>query len=133
MVCLASEKLQLAYKDGTRVGTLDLTRPLALRWPAWFPRTDADKQTAANTLKTLVEAGITTATKIAAADYDIEDAAAERAPIRAESRPSGGFPYHPLLREDLPLDMLRDMCPWPAWACLTGACFSDRCISEVFA
>jgi hypothetical protein len=82
MVCRASEKIALTYKDGAKVGALKPAAPLALRWPAWFPRTDDDKQTAANTLKTLVEAGILsreTATKIAAANYDIEDIAAERA------------------------------------------------------
>ncbi len=94
MVCRASEKIALTYKDGAKVGALKPSAPLALRWPAWFPRTDDDKQTAANTLKTLVEAGIisaATATKIAGADYDIEDIEAERAhcataPVEANGR-----------------------------------------------
>jgi hypothetical protein len=88
MVCRASEKIALSYKDGSKVGALKLSAPLALRWPAWFPPTAEDKQTTANTLKTLVEAGILsreTATKIAAADYDIEDVEAERAHCTEQS------------------------------------------------
>jgi hypothetical protein len=87
MVCKASEKIALVYKDGSKVGELKLEAPLALRWPAWFAPTSTDRMDEATTLKTLVEAGIIsrqTATRIIAADYDIEDVEAERLLVDGE-------------------------------------------------
>jgi hypothetical protein len=81
MVVKAADKLALTYKDGSKVGKIALTAPLALRWPAWYQPTTTDMQTTANTLRTLCDAGLMsrlTAIKVLCAQYDIEDAEAEK-------------------------------------------------------
>ena len=80
MVVRASNSISLVFKDGTKVGKFDQKRP-TLRWPKWFAPTLADQQARATTLKTLCDAGLLsreTAIKILCAEYDIEDAAAEK-------------------------------------------------------
>lgn len=81
MIVLASEKRSLKFKDGTDVGKL-AGDGLALRWPRWYQPTASDQQETASTLSTLVDSSIIsleTATKVVAADYDVEDVGAERA------------------------------------------------------
>ncbi|OYV96074.1 MAG: hypothetical protein B7Z62_08865 [Deltaproteobacteria bacterium 37-65-8] len=87
MIVKASQKVPLVLKNGTKIGSLDDTKPLALRWPQWFAPTYADKQSQAGTLSTARGAGILsqeTAIKSLAADYDIEDVQAEIAQIKAD-------------------------------------------------
>ncbi len=81
MVVKASNKLDLVFKDGTKVGKLNQTEPLSLRWPGWFQPTPDELMNRATTLVKLCDAGLLsreTAIKILAADYDIEDAEAEK-------------------------------------------------------
>ncbi len=80
MIVLASQKISLIFKDGSKVGALKPATPISLRWPAWFAPTQDDLMNMANTLRTLIDAGILsrqTAVKIIASAYDIEDAEAE--------------------------------------------------------
>lgn len=87
MIIKASEKLPLAYKDGSKVGKLAIEGQISLRWPAWYQPTATDRQATAETLRSLIEGGVMsgeTATKAIAADYDIEDIPAERALIAKE-------------------------------------------------
>ena len=84
MIVKAADKIPLIYKDGSKVGRLGSDKPITLRWPAWYANTATDKQTIACTLTTLADAGQIsqeTAIKTIAADYDIEDVAAEVALI----------------------------------------------------
>lgn len=79
MIVKASAKIQLSFKDGTKAGKLS-DDAISLRWPAWYQSTPSDRQSDANTLKTLTDASLMsaeTATKAVAADYDIEDVPAE--------------------------------------------------------
>lgn len=81
MVVRASNKMTLKFKDGTAVGKFDESKPLSLRWPKWFAPTMQEMQSRASTLKTLCDAALMsreTAIKILAAEYDIEDPAAEK-------------------------------------------------------
>lgn len=81
MVVKASAKFDLVYKDGTQVGKLDASKPVSLRWPGWFKPTPDELMNRATTLSKLCDAGLlsrATAIKILAADYDIEDAEAEK-------------------------------------------------------
>ena len=87
MIVAASKKYPLMLKDGTKLGELDGTKPLSLRWPAWYAPTYADKQSQAETVSTLRGAGALsqeTTVKTIATDYDIEDVAAEIALINAD-------------------------------------------------
>ena len=81
MVMRASEKIKLTFKDGSKVGNLDNSTPVSLRWPSWYAPTMSDLQSRANTLKTLCDAGLLsreTAIKILSVEYDIDDPAAEK-------------------------------------------------------
>lgn len=87
MVVKASEKIALTAKDGSKFGKLCKDMPLALRWPAWYAATASDRQSEAVTLSALKSAGLLsqeTAIKTLAAEYDIEDAAAEMERIGAD-------------------------------------------------
>ncbi len=87
MVCRASEKIALRFRDGSKVGELKLATPLALRWPAWFPPTQDDLARLATTLRTLIDTGIMsrkTAIHAIAAAFDIEDVEAECALAESE-------------------------------------------------
>jgi hypothetical protein len=81
MLAKAADKFDLVFKDGEKVGTFDIAEGIALRWPQWYAPTMNDMQTRANTLSKLCDSGLLsreTAIKILAAEYDIEDAAAEK-------------------------------------------------------
>jgi hypothetical protein len=81
MIVKASNKIALTFKDGTKVGRLEASKPLSLRWPAWFAPAMADMQARATTLRTLCDAGLMsreTAIKVLAEEYDIADPAAEK-------------------------------------------------------
>jgi len=92
MILRASDKLGgLLYRDGTKMPRLDTSKPLSLRWPAWFTPTTQDMLDTASTLKILVSGGMLsreTAIKVLAAQYDIEDAKAEKVLIEAEMKVS---------------------------------------------
>ena len=82
MILKAADKIPLVFKDGTKVGKIELPagQQLALRWPAWYQPTASDMQQVAQTLQALVNTGIIsrqTAIKVIAAQYDIEDTEAE--------------------------------------------------------
>jgi hypothetical protein len=82
MIARASQAFALTFKDGEKVGKIDLKAGISLRWPAWFPPTMSDMMNRASTLRTLCDSGLLsreTAIKILAAEYDIENAAAEKA------------------------------------------------------
>jgi len=81
MIVKASAKFKLKV-GGKEIEELKQDQNLTLQWPAWYAPTITDMQTRANTLKTLCDSGLLsreTAIKILAAEYDIEDAAAEKA------------------------------------------------------
>jgi hypothetical protein len=81
MIVRASSKMSLTFKDGTKVGEFDASKPLTLRWPKWFAPTLQDMMNRANTLRTLCDAGLMsreTAIRVLAEEYDIEDTAAEK-------------------------------------------------------
>jgi hypothetical protein len=81
MIAKASQAIALVFKDGDAVGKIDHKAGITLRWPDWFEPTLQDMQARANTLKTLCDSGLLsreTAIKILAAEYDIEDAKAEK-------------------------------------------------------
>jgi len=81
MIFKVSKNQPLVFKDGTKVGTFDQKAPASLRWPKWFAPTLQDMMSRATTLKTLCDSALLsreTAIKILAAEYDIEDPAAEK-------------------------------------------------------
>lgn len=87
MIVAASAKLPLTYKDGSKIGDLTTTTPIALRWPAWYQPTSPDMQQTAVTLRTLCDSGLMsrmTAINVLSSQYDIEDAEAEKAMADAE-------------------------------------------------
>jgi len=87
MIAKASEKSELVFKDGEKVGKFDIKSGISLRWPAWYAPTLQDMLTRATTLAKLCDSGLQsreTAIKILAAEYDIEDAAAEKRLADAE-------------------------------------------------
>jgi hypothetical protein len=60
---------------GETVGPLDLTAPLSLKWPRWYPTTADDRQKDVQSLTSLVSSGCIsreTAAKAIASCYDIE-------------------------------------------------------------
>ena len=86
MVVRASNKYSLTVA-GRRIGPLDTSMPLSLRWPDWYPPTSEDRQRDAQTLSTLAEAGHIsreTAVKTLAASYDIEDIPGEISRIETD-------------------------------------------------
>lgn len=81
MVVKASTKFKLQKKDGTEIGELNANEKLSLTWPAWYAPTIQDMLDRATTLRMLCDSGLMsreTAIKILAAEYDIEDAKAEK-------------------------------------------------------
>jgi hypothetical protein len=81
MVVKASAKFKLQKKDGTDIGELNAAEKLSLTWPAWYAPTIQDMLDRATTLRMLCDSGLLsreTAIKILAAEYDIEDAKAEK-------------------------------------------------------
>lgn len=89
MLVKASNKTDMVLKDGTKVGRLDASQPLALAWPEWYAPTWSDKTNEASALTSLTSGGILsklTATESIADQYDIEDIDAEIAQIQAEAQ-----------------------------------------------
>ena len=81
MVVKASAKFKLVKKDGTPLGEMNSKEPVSLIWPAWYAPTIQDMLDRATTLRMLCDSGLLsreTAIKILAAEYDIEDAKAEK-------------------------------------------------------
>jgi hypothetical protein len=81
MIAKASQAFKLTFKDGDPVGKIDHKGGITLRWPAWFAPTMADMLNRATTLSKLCDSGLLsreTAIKILAAEYDIENPAAEK-------------------------------------------------------
>ncbi|HEX8894458.1 MAG TPA: phage portal protein [Terriglobales bacterium] len=81
MIARASQSIKLVFKDGEAIGKIDHKSGITLRWPDWFEPTLQDMQARATTLGTLCDKGLLsreTAIKILAAEYDIEDAKAEK-------------------------------------------------------
>lgn len=88
MIVAGSQKFPLTI-DGDGLGKLSTNKKLALRWPAWFPATAQDRNTLATALSTLIKVGALsriTAIKTIAADFDIEDADAEKLLADAERK-----------------------------------------------
>ena len=86
MIIAASQVYNLRV-GGRVLPQLSATAQVSLRWPDWYPDDALDGQRTAETLISLVAAGQMsreTAMRVLAADYDIEDVAAEMARIEAE-------------------------------------------------
>ncbi len=87
MILRASRTLPLSFKNGERVAPFEADQAVSLRWPRWFPPTAGDLAQIAATLCQLCAASLMsreTAIKVLAAQYDIDDTAAERALVEAE-------------------------------------------------
>jgi len=87
MILRASRVLPLVFANGERVVPFDADQAVSLRWPRWFAPTAADLAQIAATLCQLCAASLMsreTAIKVLAAQYDIDDAAAERALVEEE-------------------------------------------------
>jgi hypothetical protein len=85
MLIAVSAKFSLKFKDGEEVGVL-AKGPVTLVWPAWYAPTPSESQQRMETLARGVDAGIIsreTAVRTIAAEYDIEDLAAEMKLIEA--------------------------------------------------
>ena len=84
---LAASQVYALRVEGRVLPQLSATAPVSLRWPDWYPDDALDGQRTAETLISLVAAGQMsreTAMRVLAANYDIEDVAAELARIEAE-------------------------------------------------
>ncbi len=95
MGCKASQKIDLMTVDGDKLPKME-PKGLALRWPAWYQPTYADKQTEATTLDVLRLSGLIsqeTAVKAIAPSYDIEDVQKEIAQIKPA--PNAELPKEP--------------------------------------
>ena len=90
MVVKASAKLDLVDKKGRKLDKLSTDEDVALRWPQWYQPTYADKQTQAETLDVLRQAGLLsreTGVKSLAASYDIADPEDEIRQIESDPPP----------------------------------------------
>ncbi len=86
MILRASQVFPLKA-GGAAISPQDVSAPISLRWPDWYPDDALDGQRKAETLISLVNAqqlSRETALRIIASDYDIEDVAAEMERIKAE-------------------------------------------------
>ena len=86
MLVRASSRYPLLL-NGAVLPSLDPGVPVFLSWPDWSPPTPADRATDAQTLSTLVEAGLlsrATAVRVLAATYGVENPASELDRIKAE-------------------------------------------------
>ncbi|MDE2442407.1 MAG: phage portal protein [Betaproteobacteria bacterium] len=89
MVVKASQAYELKTKRGKPVPKM-VDEDVALRWPAWYQPTYADKQTEATTLDVLRQAGLLsreTAVKAIAPSYDITDPTDEIKQIESDPPP----------------------------------------------
>jgi hypothetical protein len=85
MLVKASQKIDLRTRD-ENIGKLP-GGPLALKWPDWFPMTNADKLSLSTTLQNLLLRGVIsreTATTIVAPIFNIADAPAEALKVIAD-------------------------------------------------
>ena len=72
---------------GREVLPIDAGARLSLNWPRWYPLTADDRQRDAQTLRTLLDAGLIShesAVKAIAGTYDIEDVSAELVRVHAD-------------------------------------------------
>ena len=86
MLVQASHRYPLML-NGAVLPPLDPAVPVSLSWPDWSPSTPADRATDAQTLATLVGAGLlshATAVRVLAATYGVEDPTSELDRIKAE-------------------------------------------------
>ena len=86
MIVRASQVYQLRVSGGI-IGSLSDRAAISLRWPNWYPDDALDAQRTAETLISLVGAkqmSRETALRVLAAEYDIEDIAAELQRIKTE-------------------------------------------------
>ena len=82
MIAAAHAKVPLKFKTGETIPEFNKTKAISLRWPAWYSPTMQDMLDQAQAMQTLITAGILsreTAIKVISSQYDIEDAAAEKA------------------------------------------------------
>ena len=89
MLVRASVRYPLVVHDAV-LPALDPGMPITLAWPDWSPPSPADRATDAQTLSTLVEAGLlsrATAIRVIAATYGVEDPASELDRIAAQGTP----------------------------------------------
>jgi len=87
MVIRASQLLPLKVM-GRDVGSLDVAARLSVKWPEWYPATPDDRQKEAQTLISLVSAGLLSresALRYIANTFDIPDVSGELARITAHS------------------------------------------------
>jgi hypothetical protein len=88
MILRASQVYRLRAMD-KEVPTLDVSARLSIKWPRWYPPTADDRQKDAQTLTTLVTAGLIsreTAVKAIADTFDIEDIPGELVSIAVDHR-----------------------------------------------
>jgi hypothetical protein len=88
MIAKASQKAQLVDSEGQKIEPIATDKPFALKWPAWYSPTWADKTNEASTLSTLTSGGLLskeTATGSLIEQYDVEDLPEEIKRIKAES------------------------------------------------
>lgn len=81
MLIKVHAKLPLKLKTGVKLSPIPPECVVTLRWPPWYAPTLTDMQARADTLVSLCDSGLlsrATAIKILAAEYDIEDPAAEK-------------------------------------------------------
>lgn len=86
MVVKASAKFEITV-EGEKIGELQQSEKISLRWPHWYAPTYADKQAEAITLTALRAAKLIsqeTAVQTIAPSYDIPDASDELSKIKAE-------------------------------------------------
>ncbi len=87
MMLRASRVFRLRL-DGLELADGDVTPPISLRWPEWYPTDSADRQRDAQTVTGLVAArqmSRETAVRILAPEFGIDDIGIEMARIDAES------------------------------------------------
>jgi hypothetical protein len=88
MILRASQVYRLRTMD-KEVPALDVSARLSIKWPRWYPPTADDRQKDAQTLTTLVTAGLIsreTAVKAIADTFDIEDIPGELVNIAVDHR-----------------------------------------------
>lgn len=98
MVVRASAVFDLVDKKGRALPALSQDADVSLRWPQWYAPTYADKQTQAQTLDTLRQAGLLsqeTAVKSLADAYDVADPEDELRRIKASPPPPNAKPANP--------------------------------------
>lgn len=98
MVVKASKVFPLKDKKGRELPELSTEADISLRWPQWYAPTYADKQTQAETLDTLRQAGLLsqeTAVKSLADAYDVPDPADELRKIAKSPPPPNAKPANP--------------------------------------